>query len=94
MQYLEVKRFLFDNVLLWPQFFALTETKENYCRIKTSLIFGGEYADPHEFPWIVKLNMDNCKHKFCGGSIISENIILTAAHCVVRGLLDSDIPVL
>ena len=54
-------------------------------------LFGGENTDSHEFPWIVKLNMDNCKHEFCGGSIISENIILTAAHCVDRGLLDSDI---
>jgi secreted trypsin-like serine protease len=57
-------------------------------------IFGGQIANPREFSWIVKLNMDNCKHKFCGGSIISENIILTAAHCVDRGLLDIDIPIL
>lgn len=54
-------------------------------------LFGGENTDSHEFPWIVKLNMDNCKHKFCGGSIINENIILTAAHCVDKGLLNSDI---
>ena len=57
-------------------------------------ILGGENADPYEFPWIVKINMDSCKHKFCGGSIISENIILTAAHCVDRGLLDRGIPIL
>ena len=64
---------------------------QNLSILLVEAIFGGENADPHEFPWIVKLNMDNCKHKFCGGSIISENIILTAAHCVDRGLLDSNI---
>ena len=67
---------------------------QNISILHVEAIFGGENADPHEFPWIVKINMDSCKHKFCGGSIISENIILTAAHCVDRGLLDSDIPIL
>ena len=66
---------------------------QNTSILLVEAIFGGEYGDSHEFPWIVKLNMDNCKHKFCGGSIISENIILTAAHCVDRGLLDRGIPI-
>ena len=67
---------------------------QNISILLVEAIFGGENAGPHEFPWIVKLNMDHCKHKFCGGSIISENIILTAAHCVDRGLLDRGIPFL
>jgi len=41
-------------------------------------IVGGVEATPHEFPWQVGLFFDGY---FCGGSIISEEYILTAAHC-------------
>jgi len=41
-------------------------------------IVGGVEATPHEFPWQVGLFFDGY---FCGGSIISEKYILTAAHC-------------
>ncbi|KAB5426621.1 serine protease, partial [Phocaeicola vulgatus] len=49
-------------------------------------VVGGEDADPHEFPYQVSLqwNFNNGETKnfhFCGGSIINENWILTAAHC-------------
>merc|ERR1712183_673180 len=42
-------------------------------------IVGGEEATPHTWPWQVALFIDNAW--FCGGSIISENYVLTAAHC-------------
>merc|ERR1712186_217906 len=41
-------------------------------------IVGGQEATPHQFPWQVGLFFDGY---FCGGSIISEKYILTAAHC-------------
>merc|ERR1711997_1162645 len=41
-------------------------------------IVGGVEASPHQFPWQVGLFFDGY---FCGGSIISEEYILTAAHC-------------
>jgi len=44
-----------------------------------SRIVGGEVATAHEFPWQVALNMDG--GWFCGGSIISDEWVLTAAHC-------------
>lgn len=42
-------------------------------------IVGGVEATEHAWPWQVALFIDNAW--FCGGSIISENYILTAAHC-------------
>merc|ERR1711862_493626 len=42
-------------------------------------IVGGEEATPHTWPWQVALFIDNAW--FCGGSIISENYVLTAAYC-------------
>ncbi|CAG2170236.1 unnamed protein product [Oppiella nova] len=48
-------------------------------------IVGGEDAKPHEFPWLVSFQIylpkrDRIEH-FCGGSIISDRWIITAAHC-------------
>jgi len=44
-----------------------------------SKIVGGEVATPHEFPWQVGMFIDGAY--FCGGSIISDEWVLTAAHC-------------
>jgi len=43
-------------------------------------IVGGTEATPHEFPWQVYIQMDFSY--FCGGSVISDEWIMTAAHCV------------
>ncbi|SPP85745.1 transmembrane protease serine 9 [Drosophila guanche] len=45
-------------------------------------IVGGSNASPHEFPWITVLFKSG--KQFCGGSLITNNHILTAAHCVAR----------
>jgi secreted trypsin-like serine protease len=39
-------------------------------------VIGGTPAAQGEFPWIVRLSMG------CGGSMITDQIVLTAAHCV------------
>ena len=43
-------------------------------------IVGGEEAAENQWPWQVALFVDDAW--FCGGSLISENYVLTAAHCV------------
>jgi len=49
-------------------------------------IVGGVEARPGSRPWIVSLQ--NGTSHFCGGSILSPTIILTAAHCVADGAPD------
>ncbi|XP_071972718.1 ovochymase-2-like [Engystomops pustulosus] len=52
-----------------------------------SRIVGGTSAKKGESPWIASLKRDG-KH-FCGGTIISEKHILTAAHCVMDKNVES-----
>jgi secreted trypsin-like serine protease len=43
-------------------------------------IIGGSYIDIKETPYQVSMKVDGIHH--CGGSIISDRWILTAAHCI------------
>lgn len=53
-------------------------------------IINGESIDIQEVPWQVALNKDF--KGYCGGSIMSDRIILTAAHCL-EGRLPVDLTV-
>lgn len=44
-------------------------------------ILGGDDAAMGQFPWQASMDWVNFGH-LCGGSILSENFIVTAAHCV------------
>ncbi|XP_049327119.1 chymotrypsin A-like [Astyanax mexicanus] len=48
-----------------------------------SRIVNGEDAVPHSWPWQVSLQNSEGFH-FCGGSLINESWVVTAAHCSVR----------
>ncbi|XP_055903581.1 serine proteinase stubble [Eupeodes corollae] len=45
-------------------------------------IVGGQNSSPNEWPWVVVLF--NKGKQFCGGSMIDNVHVLTAAHCVAR----------
>jgi secreted trypsin-like serine protease len=47
----------------------------------TSQIVGGSRTAQKQFPWQIYLNVD--RSWLCGGSVISANWVLTAAHCVI-----------
>ncbi|XP_066213176.1 coagulation factor IX isoform X1 [Saccopteryx leptura] len=47
-------------------------------------IVGGESAKPGQFPWQVLLT--DKIDAFCGGSIINEKWVITAAHCIKPGV--------
>merc|ERR1712079_118856 len=44
-------------------------------------IVGGQLADKNEYPWLVRPVRKKYYFPFCGGSLISSNTVLTAAHC-------------
>jgi len=54
----------------------------NQPRIGKGRIVGGEDAKPHSWPW--QIGFYQYGQFFCGGSLLSADVILTAAHCFER----------
>ena len=63
------------------------EAVNNYLDKKQPKIVGGELAPIGAYPWQVSLGVswiaDPYSAHFCGGTVLSERWIITAAHCVV-----------
>ena len=45
-------------------------------------IIGGENARNGEFPWQAMLAYKSTNAPFCGGTLLLEKIVITAAHCI------------
>lgn len=59
-----------------------TKAYDDICGIENksgAKIVGGQEASPNQFPWLAGLEAPSW---FCSSSIISEEWVLTAAHCV------------
>jgi len=50
-----------------------------------SRIVGGQETEVNEYPWQVGLVSSSGRRPFCGGSLISNQHVLTAAHCTAGG---------
>ncbi|CAG5104654.1 Oidioi.mRNA.OKI2018_I69.chr1.g1425.t1.cds [Oikopleura dioica] len=62
---------------------GLKTCKDGYPLETSGRIVGGIEADHTRWPWYVRLNFFAGDHfaGYCGGSIVRENWVLTAAHC-------------
>ncbi|XP_030648452.1 coagulation factor IXb [Chanos chanos] len=71
-----------SNIPSWvfyPTAQTLSEKTNNQTRI-----VGGNEATPGEVPWQVALINKKTGAVFCGGSLLSEYWVITAAHCLVE----------
>jgi len=67
-----------------------------YCglvkRKLTTTIVGGQETGVNEYPWQILLNTRRGWRVYtCGGSLISDQWVLTAAHCVDQGTKESNL---
>ena len=69
---------------------ANTKNEDVGENIVTQKIINGVEAKPNEFPWQVALVRSGLHNPICGGTIISEKHILTAAHCTRDGSCTND----
>lgn len=63
-------------------------------KVIESRIVGGKAASPPDWPFIVAMfSTENGPPPFCGGSLISEQWVLTAAHCVYHMFSENSLDV-
>ncbi|CAL8265741.1 unnamed protein product [Merluccius merluccius] len=75
----EVARGRGEGILRWP-FYATMATIVTEDQNENRIV-GGDEATPGEIPWQVAL-MSISKIPFCGGTLLSEVWVVTAAHCL------------
>lgn len=54
---------------------------DGYAGIAEDRIVGGSDAELHEFPWQVAIILKRVF--FCGGALINDEFVLSAAHCFI-----------
>ena len=50
---------------------------------RVTRLVGGKVASKRKWPWMVTLLRDRVD-RFCGGVLVTDRHVLTAAHCVYR----------
>ncbi|KAL7730413.1 hypothetical protein ACLKA6_016642 [Drosophila palustris] len=92
-----------NMVMDTPPFLATSTTSVLVSRLNSedcgislsTRIQGGEEAQPGQYPWLARIayrNRTNGRISYrCSGSLISNNYIVTAAHCVVNLVTDLEL---
>lgn len=63
----------------------LIRPEERGCGLSTrqiGKITGGRRSEPGDWPWMVALVSNMANKAFCGGTLITDRHVLTAAHCL------------
>jgi secreted trypsin-like serine protease len=71
-------------IMIQPSPALYNESQTDSMLTTNKRIIGGGIAQPHSYPFIVGLEEN--KYHFCGGTILTDSWILTAAHCVFARL--------
>jgi trypsin len=66
--------------LAWTGIAAYADEPETKGDFEAKVI-GGQPAEEGQYPWLVSLAYADDGTAFCGGTVITEDIVLTAAHC-------------
>lgn len=77
MQHLK-KIYLSTILILIISLFTIVTT---YGSTNRATIVGGKEAVPYSYPFMVSIQYKSSSWHFCGGSLISPNTVITAAHC-------------
>ncbi len=71
--------------------FGLVVQQSNRTLVDEGRIVGGEAAKPGEYPWFARATRNNhASWGGCGGSLITKEFVLTAAHCVLSFISRKD----
>jgi len=70
--------------LLTGSLFASLLISSSVFADKQTTIVGGEDAKENHYPFMVSLQQKSNNFHFCGGSLLNETTVITAAHCTVN----------